>query len=79
MIAGEASGDQLGAALIAAIRQRRPDAQIEGVAGPAMVEAGCQVWHDADALAVMGIAEVVKHLPELLRLRRRLVERIIAD
>ena len=79
MIAGEASGDQLGAALIDAILQRQPNAQIEGVAGPAMVQAGCRSWHDADALAVMGVAEVIKHLPELLGLRRQWVERIIAD
>ena len=79
MIAGEASGDQLGAALIRAIRQRLPDAQFEGVAGPAMVRAGCRAWHDADALAVMGVAEVVKHLPRLLRLRRELAAKIIAD
>lgn len=79
MIAGEASGDQLGAGLIEAILQRQPNARIEGVAGPAMIKAGCQAWHDADALAVMGIVEVLKHLPGLLRLRRQLAQRIIAD
>ena len=42
LVAGEASGDQLGAGLILAIRERVPEASFEGVAGPAMVEAGCE-------------------------------------
>ncbi len=79
LVAGEASGDQLGAALIAAIAQRNPNATFEGVAGPEMRAAGCVAWHDADELAVMGVTEVIQHLPRLLKLRRDLVQRITAD
>ena len=72
MIAGESSGDQLGAGLIHAIRAHVPDAQFEGAAGPAMIAAGCRALVPAEALAVMGITEVLAHLPRLMRIRRRL-------
>ena len=75
LVAGESSGDLLGAGLIAAIRRRHPDARFEGVAGPHMIAAGCDRWADADSLAVMGLVEPLRHLPELLRLRRSLVRR----
>ena len=75
VVAGEASGDRLGAGLIAAIRERCPGARFEGVAGTAMREAGCEALFDTDALAVMGIAEVLGHLPRLLSIRRSLVRR----
>jgi len=76
--AGEASGDQLGAGLIAALKRRVPDAQVFGIAGPRMVEAGCEAWYRAEELSVMGFAEVLRHLPRLLRLRRELIERLTA-
>lgn len=79
LIAGEASGDQLGAALMGAITQRNPTAVFQGVAGPEMRSAGCESWYDADELAVMGVTEVVRHLPRLLGLRRDLVRRINAN
>ena len=75
LVAGEASGDVLGAGLIRAIRARVPDAIFEGVAGPNMVEAGCVQWEPADSLAVMGLIEPLAHIPRLLRLRRSLVRR----
>ena len=75
LVAGEASGDLLGAGLIRALKEQVPGAIFEGVAGPAMIEAGCECWEDADVLAVMGLVEPLKHLPELLRLRRNLAER----
>ncbi|MEZ5499197.1 MAG: lipid-A-disaccharide synthase [Steroidobacteraceae bacterium] len=78
LVAGEASGDQLGAALIDALRERWPGAQFSGVCGPKMRAAGCQAWAASDELAVMGVAEVVGHLPRLLRLRRELVSRCSA-
>jgi lipid-A-disaccharide synthase len=78
IVAGEASGDQLGAGLIRALRARMPDAHFFGIAGPGMVAAGCEDWHRTDELSVMGLAEVLRHLPRLLRLRRRLIERILA-
>ncbi|GAB3727620.1 lipid-A-disaccharide synthase [Luteimonas pelagia] len=76
LVAGEASGDQLGAGLVEALRARYPGARFAGVGGPAMRAAGVETWHDSDALAVMGLAEVVRHLPRLLRLRRGLLRRI---
>lgn len=78
IVAGEASGDQLGAALIAALRTRHPDIQCFGVAGPRMVAAGCEAWASADELAVMGLTEVLRHLPRLLRLRGSLMRRFLA-
>ncbi len=75
VVAGEASGDRLGAGMIRAIRDRCPGARFEGVAGPVMQEAGCEALFDSDALAVMGIAEVLGHLPRLLSIRRSLVRR----
>lgn len=75
LIAGETSGDRLGADLIAAIRTRLAGDQVvfEGVAGPRMCEAGCRLLAPMESLSVMGLTEVVKHLPRLLRLRRRLL------
>lgn len=78
IVAGEASGDTLGAAFIAAVRAREPDAQFFGVAGPKMIAAGCEAWENAEALAVMGVTEVLRHLPRLWRLRRRLEARFLA-
>src|ERR1700720_1667144 len=71
LAAGEASGDTLGADLISAMLKVAPDTQFFGVAGPKMQAAGCEVWEPAESLAVMGLFEVVRHLPRLLRLRAR--------
>jgi len=79
LVAGEASGDLLGAGLIGAIREAIPDATFEGVAGPAMVAAGCEQWEASDALAVMGLVEPLAHIPRLLRLRRTLARRWTAS
>jgi lipid-A-disaccharide synthase len=78
IVAGEASGDALGAAFIAAIRERYPQAEFRGVAGPRMQAAGCQALATSEELAVMGLFEVLRHLPRLWRLRRRLVEQVSA-
>ena len=75
LVAGESSGDLLGAGLITAVRDRVPDAVFEGVAGPEMLAAGCERWADAEELAVMGVVEPLRHLPRLLRLRRSLITR----
>ncbi|MEL7298064.1 MAG: lipid-A-disaccharide synthase [Pseudomonadota bacterium] len=75
LVAGEVSGDNLGAGLIAALRARVPDIHFEGVGGEAMAAAGMECWYPADALAVMGLTEVIRHLPRLLRLRRDLRRR----
>lgn len=78
LIAGEASGDNLGAALIAAIRRHLPNARFVGVPGPRMREAGCEALASSDELALMGLAEILRHLPRLVRLRRRLVRELLA-
>jgi lipid-A-disaccharide synthase len=69
IVAGEASGDLLAADLMQAIRARVPDVRFEGIAGPLMQAAGCQVLFPAEKLSVMGLVEVLGHLPELLRIR----------
>jgi lipid-A-disaccharide synthase len=71
LVAGESSGDNLGAGLIAAIRAEAPDTRFVGVAGPRMKAAGCRSLADSEELAVMGLFEVLHHLPRLLGLRRR--------
>lgn len=77
LVAGEASGDQLGAGLIPAIRQRRPETEFYGVGGPLMQAAGCHAWHDAEQLSVIGLSEIVRHLPRLIRIRRDLRRRFL--
>jgi lipid-A-disaccharide synthase len=78
IVAGELSGDLLGAALITAIRAQVPNAQFFGVAGPKMSAAGCEAWATTDQLSVMGLAEVIRHIPRLLKLRTSLVDRFRA-
>jgi lipid-A-disaccharide synthase len=68
LVAGEASGDTLGADLINALRRIAPDTQFFGVAGPKMQAAGCEVWEPAESFAVMGLFEVLRHLPQLVQL-----------
>jgi lipid-A-disaccharide synthase len=77
LVAGETSGDLLGGGLVEALHERFPDAQFAGVAGPRMKAAGVDAWYDADELAVMGLVEVLRHLPRLLRLRRALRQRLL--
>lgn len=78
MVAGEDSGDQLGADLIEALRNLHPEARFVGVGGARMRAAGLDGWHDIAELSLMGLAEVLRHLPRLLRLRASLARRLIA-
>ncbi|MGV8959495.1 MAG: lipid-A-disaccharide synthase [Stenotrophomonas sp.] len=78
LVAGEASGDGLGAGLVAELRHRYPDAEFAGIGGDAMRNAGCQTWFDASELSLMGLAEILRHLPRLLKLRRQFRERVLA-
>ena len=75
LVAGETSGDLLGAGLIKALKRHNPNIEFEGVAGPEMQAAGCKALEDAEALAVMGLIEPIREIPRLLRLRRSLAER----
>ena len=78
IVACEASGDLLGEGLAEALRERFPDCRLEGIGGARMEAAGVELWHRYDVLNVMGIAEVLKHLPRLLRLRKEVVARSLA-
>ena len=77
LCAGETSGDQLGAELIEELRVRFPDAEFAGIGGDGMRAAGMDTWHDASELAVMGLAEVLAHLPRLLTLRKAFRQRVL--
>ena len=75
LVAGEPSGDYLGGGLIRALSARYPDATFEGIGGAHMTAAGLQTYHPLDALSVMGLVEVLGHLPRLLSIRHDLRQR----
>ena len=77
IVVGEASGDLLGAGLIRAIKQRLPDAVIEGIAGPAMIAEGCTALFPAEKLAVMGIVEILGRYRELYGIRAQLIRHFL--
>ena len=79
LVAGEHSGDRLGAGLIRALREQNPHARFEGIAGPAMVEEGCRCLYPMERLAVAGLAEAVPRFLALLPVRARLARAWIAD
>lgn len=77
LVAGEASGDILGADLMKAIKRRYPHARFEGIGGPLMLAEGFHSICDMDRLSVMGFSEPLKRLPELLRIRRHLKQHLL--
>ena len=78
LVAGEASGDVLGASLIQAIKIRHPDAEFFGIGGPKMIAAGLTSAYEQEKLAVRGAVEVLKHLPEILGIRRGILAQLKA-
>ena len=76
LVAGEASGDKLGAALIEALRPHLPDARFVGIAGPRMQALGAESWFPMERLSVHGFVDVIGHLPGLWRLRKALIQRM---
>ncbi len=77
IIAGEDSGDQLGADLIVALRERYPQARFIGIGGARMQAQGFESWYDIHELSLFGFSEVIRHLPRLLKLRNALVARLL--
>lgn len=77
IVAGEASGDLLGAALINAVNAQRSGCTFRGVAGPAMMAAGCDVLFDQNRLAVMGIVEVLGRYRELRGCQRQVIRHFL--
>ena len=79
LVAGEASGDLLGAHLLAALKERIPRLEAFGIGGPKMQSTGMQSWYPMEWFAVRGYVEVIRSLPKLLRVRRELMRRLLAD
>ena len=79
IVAGEPSGDILACELINALKKDNPDHRFEGIAGPQMIESGCIPWFHVSELSVMGIFGVLRHLPRILRIRKKLLKRILDD
>jgi lipid-A-disaccharide synthase len=81
ILAGEASGDILGAGLIRALRANHPeiDFTVTGIGGPLMKSAGCHSLHEMERLSVMGLVEPLFRLPELFRIRRDVYQHFIQD
>jgi lipid-A-disaccharide synthase len=78
LVAGETSGDTLGEDLLQELKCVYPNAKFVGIGGPKMIAEGMESWYPMERLSVMGFFEILKRLRELLRLRKNLVERLIA-
>ncbi len=72
IIAGEASGEMHGAGVVAALKDRRPEIDVFGIGGDRMERAGCALIYHIERFSVMGITEVLRHLPFIRRVLRRL-------
>ncbi len=78
LVAGEASGDLLASVVLPALRTRLPQASLCGIGGDRMIAEGLDAWWHVRELSVRGYAEVLRHLPRLLKLRRQLTARVLA-
>ncbi|MEI7968475.1 MAG: lipid-A-disaccharide synthase [Betaproteobacteria bacterium] len=79
MVAGEASGDQIAASLVAELRVRMPRARFVGIGGARMQGAGFETWYPMETLSVRGYAEAARSIPAILAIRRKLISRLKAD
>jgi lipid-A-disaccharide synthase len=77
-VAGETSGDMLGAVVLGGLRQRHPDWTFAGIGGPHLVANGLEAWWPSEKLAVRGYVEVLRHYREIVGIRQQLKARLIA-
>lgn len=78
IVANEPSGDRLGAAILRELKAQVPDAHLLGIAGPRMQAVGCKSLVPMERLSIMGLTEVLRHLGEILRIRRDLTRSLVA-
>lgn len=74
LVAGELSGDQLGAGIVHLLKQHYPDATLEGIGGKQMINAGINSLYPIETLSVMGLVEILKHLPSILKVRKGILK-----
>ena len=79
LVAGEASGDLLGALLLQGLTARWPGLQAAGIGGPRLAAQGFETWWPHERLSVFGYVDALGRLPELLRIRRQLGDRLLAQ
>jgi lipid-A-disaccharide synthase len=79
LVAGEASGDLLAGLLLRGVKARWPHARSVGIGGPQMVQQGFEAWWPHERLSVFGYVDALGRLPELLRMRRQLAERLLRE